>query len=250
MDELNSHARALLDAASTFDDPTDMDRDRVRAAVLMRVGSVAAVGTATIAAAKASSAAASAGPLLASTLTSAALFSGAAAKLGAVVVIGALATAGAYVAFHPVHHTTAAASAAKAVVAPLAVPVVAAAPLAAVDAQPAAVDATDLPTDDAKPSPAHPHSRAADLEGEMKLLRQADGALRRGDSAAALAALNKHAALYPTGVLSQEREGVRAIALCSAGSMSQGQAAARRFLEQASKSPLSSRIRSACSIDQ
>ena len=88
MDELNSHARTLLNAANSFDDPTDADRDRVRAAVLMRVGSVAAVGTATIAAAKASSAAASAGPLLASTLTSAAFFSGAAVKLGAVVVIG------------------------------------------------------------------------------------------------------------------------------------------------------------------
>ena len=246
MDELNPHARALLDAANTFDDPTDMDRDRVRAAVLMRVGSVAAVGTATIAAAKASSAAASAGPLLASTLTSAALFSGAAAKLGAVVVIGALATAGAYVAFRSAHPT---APAVKPASAPVAAPVAAIAPQAAPDSSPAAVDAVDLPTDDAKPSPAHPHSRAADLEGEMKLLRQADAALRRGDSAAALAALNKHAALYPTGVLSQEREGVRAIALCSAGSMSQGQAAARRFLAQASKSPLSSRIRSACSID-
>jgi hypothetical protein len=221
-----------------------MDRDRVRAAVLMRVGSVAAVGTATIAAAKASSAAASAGPLLASTLTSAALFSSAAAKLGAVVVIGALATAGAYVAFRPAHHPTAAVSVAQ----PALAPVAAVAPPAAVDAQPSVVDALDLPTDDAKPSPAHPHSRS--LEGEMKLLRQADAALRRGDSAAALAAVNKHAALYPTGVLSQEREGVRAIALCSAGSMSQGQAAARRFLAQASKSPLSSRIRSACSIDQ
>jgi hypothetical protein len=245
MDELNSHARSLLNAANTFDDPTDMDRDRVRAAVLMRVGSVAAVGTATIAAAKASSAAASAGPLLASTLTSAALFSGAAAKLGAVVVIGALATAGAYVAFRPAHHTTAAVSAAKPALAPVAAPVAVAAP----EAEPAAVDALDLPLDDAKPSPAHPRSRTADLEGEMKLLRQADAALRRGDSAAALAAVNKHAALYPTGVLSQEREGVRAIALCSAGSLSQGQAAARRFLAQASKSPLSSRIRSTCSID-
>jgi hypothetical protein len=244
MDELNSHARALLDAANTFDDPTDMDRDRVRAAVLMRVGSVAAVGTATIAAAKASSAAASAGPLLASTLTSAALFSGAAVKLGAVVVIGALATAGAYVAFRPAH-TTAGVPAAK----PAAAPVAVIAPQAAADSAPAAVDALDLPTDDAKPSPAHPHPRSADLEGEMKLLRQADAALRRGDSAAALAAVNKHAALYPTGVLSQEREGVRAIALCGAGSMSQGQAAARRFLAQASKSPLSSRIRSACSIE-
>jgi hypothetical protein len=250
MDELNSHARALLDAANTFDDPTDMDRDRVRAAVLMRVGSVAAVGTATVAAAKASSAAASAGPLLASTLTSAALFSSAAAKLGAVVVLGALATVGAYIAFHPAHHSAAPVPAAKPTLAPLAAPVGAAIPPAAVDAQPAVSDAVDLPTDDAKPSPAHPHARNADLEGEMKLLRQADAALRRGDSAAALAAVNKHAALYPSGVLSQEREGVRAIALCSAGSMSQGQAAARRFLEQASKSPLSSRIRSACSIDQ
>jgi hypothetical protein len=247
MDELNSHARALLDAANTFDDPTDMDRDRVRAAVLMRVGSVAAVGTATIAAAKASSAAASAGPLLASTLTSAALFSSAAAKLGAVVVIGALATAGAYVAFHPAHPSAAPVPAAKPA---LAAPAGAAIPPAAVDAQPAVSDAVDLPTDDSKPSPAHPRARNQDLEGEMKLLRQADAALRRGDSAAALAAVNKHAALYPTGVLSQEREGVRAIALCSAGSMSQGQAAARRFLAQASKSPLSSRIRSACSIDQ
>jgi hypothetical protein len=244
MDELNSHARALLDAANTFDDPTDMDRDRVRAAVLMRVGSVAAAGTATIAAAKASSAAASAGPLLASTLTSAALFSSAAAKLGAVVVIGALATTGAYVAFRPAH--TAGVPAAKPASAPAAAAVATIAPQAEPDSAPAAVD---LPTDDAKPSPVHPHARNADLEGEMKLLRQADAALRRGDSAAALAAVNKHAALYPSGVLSQEREGVRAIALCSAGSMSQGQAAARRFLEQASKSPLSSRIRSACSID-
>jgi hypothetical protein len=249
MDELNSQARALLNAANAFDDPTDMDRERVRAAVLMRVGSVAAVGTATIAAAKASSAAASAGPLLASTLTSAALFGGAAAKVGAVVVIGALATAGAYVAFRPARHTTAVVSAAKPAVAPLAAPVAAIAPPSTVDSQPTAVDANDLPLDDAKPNTARMHARTADLEGEMKLLRQADGALRRGDSAGALAAVNKHAALYPSGVLSQEREGVRAIALCSAGSMSQGQAAARRFLAQAAKSPLSSRIRSACSIE-
>jgi hypothetical protein len=247
MDELNSQARALLNAANAFDDPTDMDRERVRAAVLMRVGSVAAVGTATSAAAKASSAAASAGPLLASTLTSAALFSGAAAKVGAVVVIGALATAGAYVAFRPAHHTSVAA--AKPALAPLSAPVTAVAPPALVEAQPAAVDADELPLDEARPTPARLHARSADLEGEMKLLRQADGALRRGDSAAALAAVNKHAALYPSGVLSQEREGVRAIALCGAGSMSQGQAAARRFLAQASKSPLASRIRSACSID-
>ncbi len=245
MDELNSNARALLNAANHFDDPSEWDRDRVRAAVLLRVGSVAAAGTATIAAAKASSAAASAGPLLASTLTSAALFGGAATKVGAVVVMGALASVGAYAAFRP--QKTPAAVGAAATPAPA---VASVAMLASEPSPTAVVQANDLPVDEVKSSPARVRARTADLEGEMKLLRQADGALRRGDSAGALVALNKHAAAYPNGVLSQEREGVRAIALCGAGSTAQGQAAARRFLTQAAKSPLSSRIRSACSVDE
>ncbi len=249
MDELSSHARRLIDAANSFDDPTDADRDRIRAGVFMRMGSVAAVGTVAITAAKASSAAASAGPLLASTLTSASIFSAAAIKVGAVVVIGALATAGAYVALRPAHSP-----APVAVVTPA--PIVAPAPVAAVapavvDTSSPAIDPSELPAlDDAKPSPARLHARPVDLEGEMKLLRQADAALRRGDSASALVAINKDAALHPAGVLSQEREGVRAIALCSGGNLAQGQAAARKFLASASKSPLSSRIRSACSITE
>jgi hypothetical protein len=244
---MNPNARALLNAARSYDDPTDSDQDRVRAAVLMRVGSVAAVGTVAITAAKASSAAASAGPLIASSLAGTALFSGIAAKIGAVVVIGALAS-GAYVAFRTPPHAAVVAPAVKpAAVAPVATPVVeAAAP--AID--PVATQATDLPPEDVKSSPARVRSRNADLEGEMKLLRQADGALRRGDSAAALAALNKHATQYPSGVLSQEREGVRAIALCSSGNVGQGQSAAQRFLSQAAKSPLASRIRSACSLKE
>ena len=252
MDDLNSHARRLIDAANSFDDPTDADRERIRAGVLMRVGSVAAVGTVAITAAKASSAAASAGPLIASTLTSAGLFSAAAIKVGAVVVIGALATAGAYIALRPAHPPASAATAAAvAKTAVVTAPVAAVAPAAVADPPSSAIDPAELPTaDDAKPSPARLHARPVDLEGEMKLLRTADAALRRGDSAAALAAINKDAALHPAGVLSQEREGVRAIALCSGGNMSQGQAAARKFLASAAKSPLSSRIRSACSITE
>ena len=248
MDELSSHARRLIDAANSFDDPSDADRDRIRTGVLMRVGSVAAVGTVAITAAKASSAAASAGPLIASSLTSASLFSAAALKVGAVVVIGALATAGAYVALRPAH---APASVVKPAPAVVAAPVAAMAAPAAVDTSVPVIDPAELPVaDDAKPSPARLHARPVDLEGEMKLLRAADAALRRGDSASALAAINKDAALHPAGVLSQEREGVRAIALCSGGNMSQGQAAARKFLASAAKSPLSSRIRSACSITE
>ncbi len=246
MDELNSNARALLDAANNFDEPSERDRERVRAAVFLRVGSVAVAGTATLAAAKASSAAASAGPLFASTLTSATLFGGAAVKVGAVLVMGALASVGAYVAFHPQPKPGAVVAAVKAA------PMVASAPAVTLAPAPpaAVVDANDLPVEEAKASPTRAHARSVDLEGEMKLLRQADGALRRGDAQAALVALNKHAASYPSGVLSQEREGVRAIALCSAGSTAQGQAAARRFLSLAAKSPLSSRIRSACSVSE
>ena len=245
MDDLNANARALLNAARSFDDPTDFDQDRVRAAVLMRVGSIAAVGTVAITAAKASSAAASAAPLVASSLASTTFFSGVAAKIGAVVILGAVAS-GAYVAFSAPQRPSATVSAAKP--AALAPAVAALAPAAV---EPAATDPNDLPVEDVKPAPAaRLRNRAVDLEGEMKLLRQADGALRRGDSASALSALNKHAPQYPTGVLSQEREGVRAIALCSAGSLSAGQSAAQRFLAHASKSPLASRIRSACSLKE
>src|SRR5450432_2850673 len=250
MDDLSPNTRALLDAARSFDDPTDEDRDRVRAGVMLRVGSVAAIGTAAITAAKSSSAAASALPLIANSLTTTTIFSGMVAKVGVAVVLAGAVASGAYVALRPARPTPVVAMASHTPVAAPATPV-AALPLAATDPEPAAVDLADLPMDDAKPSPSRlGHARSADLEGEMKLLRTADAALRRGDSAAALAALNKHAALYPTGVLSQEREGVRAIALCSGGSLSQGQSAAQRFLAHAAKSPLASRIRSACSLGE
>jgi len=247
MDDLSPNTRALLDAARSFDDPTDEDRNRVRAGVMLRIGSVAAIGTAAITAAKSSSAAASAAPLIASTTT---IFSGMIAKVGVAVVLAGAVASGAYVALRPAHSTPVVAMASHSTVVAPATPAVAPA-LAATDPAPAGVDPADLPTDDAKPSLSHlGHARSADLEGEMKLLRTADAALRRGDSAAALAALNKHAALYPTGALSQEREGVRAIALCSGGSLSQGQSAAQRFLAHAAKSPLASRIRSACSLGE
>jgi hypothetical protein len=249
MDDLNPNTRALLDAARSFDDPTDADRDRVRAGVMMRIGGVAAIGTAAITAAKSSSAAASAAPLIANAFTTTTVFSGMVAKVGIAMVLAGAVASGAYVALRP-HHAPAPVVVVAAAPVAVAAPALAA-PVAAADPEPAGVDPSELPLDDAKPSSMRSgHARSADLEGEMKLLRTADAALRRGDSASALAALNKHAALYPTGVLSQEREGVRAIALCTGGSLSQGQSAALRFLAQAAKSPLASRIRSACSLGE
>jgi hypothetical protein len=86
----------------------------------------------------------------------------------------------------------------------------------------------------------------SDLEGEARLLEQADGDLRRGDPSAALARLAEHAAQYPAGALREEREGIRVVALCRAGREAEGKAAAQRFLAHSPRSTLATRIRAAC----
>jgi hypothetical protein len=125
MDDLSPNTRALLDAARSFDDPSDADRDRVRAGVMMRIGGVAAVGTAAITAAKSSSAAASAAPLIANALGGTSLFGGVLAKVGIAMVLAGAVASGAYVALRPAHHAPAplVAMPAVPVAQPVAVPV-------------------------------------------------------------------------------------------------------------------------------
>jgi hypothetical protein len=103
-----------------------------------------------------------------------------------------------------------------------------------------------------RPSLRGVHTRRAtsDLEGEVRLLEEADAELRRGDADAALARLSEHASRYPAGTLADEREGVRAIALCRAGRLAEGKAVADRFLAAARKSSLATRVRTACSIEK
>jgi hypothetical protein len=99
----------------------------------------------------------------------------------------------------------------------------------------------------ARPTSAPRTSRSTqDLEGEARLLEQADADLRRGDANAALARLADHAAKYPDGALREEREGVRVVALCRAGRAAEGKAAAERFFARAPRSTLAARIRAAC----
>jgi outer membrane protein assembly factor BamD (BamD/ComL family) len=91
-----------------------------------------------------------------------------------------------------------------------------------------------------------PRATPPDLEGEARLLEQADADLRRGDAQAALARLAEHAAQYPSGALREEREGIRVVALCRAGREAEGKAAAERFLARSPRSTLAARIRAAC----
>ena len=243
MNDLSPQARALLQAARPYDEPNDDDQRRVRSSVLSRVGAGAAIGLA--ATVSTSTLAASTGTILGGTV----------AKLGiAMLLAGGLST-GAYFATH-----------ARSVAPQTAVETVKVAPPAALPANGEAAAAIQAPAsidDTAKTvaeAPAPPAARTAgkvrapkvsgDIEGEVRLLEEADADLRRGDAAGALARLGEHASKFPGGALRQEREGMNVVALCQAGRQAEGRAAADRFLSRSSKSALASRIRAACGISR
>jgi hypothetical protein len=91
---------------------------------------------------------------------------------------------------------------------------------------------------------------ASDLEGEVRLLEEADAALRRGDVDTALSRVAAHAAKFPLGALSHEREGVRAIAMCRKEHLAEGKEVAAQFLSTTRNSSLGSRVRAACGLGQ
>jgi len=70
------------------------------------------------------------------------------------------------------------------------------------------------------------------LGRERALLDQARAALVSGDSAAALAALDRHRRGFPDGRLAEERDVLRLKALLAAGRAAEARAAAERFLHK------------------
>jgi len=243
MSDLSPQARALLNSARSFDDPNDDDARRVRAVVLARVGAAVGVGMAVGATASAVSFA-GAGSFLGT----------ATGKVSAAVLLVAGLSAGTYVAVRP--H-----------VAVRSVPVVLQQPSPAVGAPPVqqrearaieAAPVAPLPDSHAKARPlpapaakvAQPRRTTADLEGEVRLLEEADAELRRGDAEAAAARLAEHSAKYPSGALVDEREAMRAMALCRLGRVAEGKAVADRFLSATRKSSLAARVRVACGLEK
>jgi hypothetical protein len=89
-------------------------------------------------------------------------------------------------------------------------------------------------------------SGPATVAAEAKLLREADGALRAGDPTRALVLLNEHAASFPQGVLVEERNAERIVALCALGQKTQAREAASTFLRDHGGSPLAARVRASC----
>ena len=97
-----------------------------------------------------------------------------------------------------------------------------------------------------RPPPAKPPSAPPAATTELALIDRAALALRKGDHRAALRLLDEHLALYPGGVLQTERSGLRVLALCATGRLSEGRLERAAFLRAAGGTPLAARVRRAC----
>jgi hypothetical protein len=108
-------------------------------------------------------------------------------------------------------------------------------------AAPANTLANTLPAD---------HPRAPDpvdaVREEAALLQTAHAALARGDIATAGAKLDEHAARFPRGALSAEREAARVHLLCASGRSADARAAASAFVAANPRSPLAPSVKSSC----
>ncbi len=91
-----------------------------------------------------------------------------------------------------------------------------------------------------------PAASASALAAEAALLQRVQTALATGAPAAALLQLEQHAREFPAGVLVQEREALRVVALCAAGREPEGRAEAATFLRAHAGSVLAERVRGAC----
>ncbi|MCB9596698.1 MAG: hypothetical protein H6719_28495 [Sandaracinaceae bacterium] len=84
------------------------------------------------------------------------------------------------------------------------------------------------------------------LSEELVLLRGAQRAMSEQQPARALGLLDDHARRFPSGILEEEREAARVVALCQADRRDEARALAARFLRERPSSPHRARVRAAC----
>jgi hypothetical protein len=238
MHELDPETRALIDLARAGDDPTVSDRRRVLRGLSVSLSAAAAV----TAAAGSASAAGSATAVATSASGSVAAWLATGALVGLVASTTVVALTG------PSSEAPGASSASPPGDPPAARPVRLESPegVTAQGTTAAQPEPQPDPQPRRSPLPAAVPTAAPDLAAETALLREAQSALGRGDPLAALGALDAHAARFPAGVLTEERLGARALALCNLGRRAEGAQAASALLERSPTSPLRARIVEAC----
>ncbi len=86
----------------------------------------------------------------------------------------------------------------------------------------------------------------AALRREQKLISAAKHALDAEDAAGAMNLLRRHGEQFRGGVLAQERDALRVVALCALGQTERGIAEKGQFLRKWPRSPQASTVRRAC----
>jgi hypothetical protein len=231
MRELSSDAQALVRAGRNALRPSEVDRDRVFAALRERLGEARD--------------AASAGTTLLSPAASKAL---AGATIGLVLVGG-----GAFFALRgPPTDAAQTASSVQRIARPASRPSSAAsrrpmAPIGPAPSQPTN-GFTTVPRAAAPPPTSLPARRAPDLLAqEVAILSRVTSELFAGRSADALRALDEHQRRFPNGVLVEERQGARIQALCTLGHQAQADSEIARLAQIAPDSPHVRRAQQFCS---
>jgi len=105
------------------------------------------------------------------------------------------------------------------------------------------VQAPDVPESRNAVATVPAHAPGFGLADEAQLIHTAVVALRSGKAAQALALFDAHANFYPHGVLAEERDAERALALADLGRTAEARAAIERFLGAHPASPLAARLR-------
>jgi hypothetical protein len=220
--DLDADTQSVIEAARGGHEPNELARARVRRGVELKI----AAGVALVV-----------GP-------ASSAFAGAIKVTAAVVAVGAVVTAGAYVLpkysskpapVRPVAARVAAPVASAPVVAPLEAPEPVAPPrhVAIRHRAPAA------------PAPV-PVENVSSLKEETALLGAANAALARGDVKRALSALDDYDRRSGSSVLAEERTVTGILASCAAGHVDTARAEARHFRARWPRSPLAARVDASC----
>lgn len=132
---------------------------------------------------------------------------------------------------------------------PMPEPLAAAPPTLAFEPIPESLAAAPRPRARARQPKLAPPVTVPSLGRERELIEQAHAALAKGDTEAALAALDEHARSFASGVFAEEREGLDAITRCKAGQLELGKARAQDFLDRHPRAVLAARVRRTCAIE-
>lgn len=286
MSELGPEARALIESTRDGDDPSELDRARLRNRLGVALAAAATTAAVSAAAPAAATSVTASAATASATATKAAIGAQVAAgaqavvatsvtaKIGVAVTVAVISVAGSGVVLKnelsaPVGAREPAAQVAprsarakrRATPEPIAPKVIAApapeAPAVLAEPQLPVVEAPVInaaklaaPKPVLRPKVSEPAPATDELppsmHTEIQLLSFAQGALRERDYDRALSLLADHATRFPNGVLALERDAVRAITLCSAGSVASGRGAAEALAARIAGTPLAARLERAC----